>query len=37
LAFWLSRRSTRSAIRWEKFARYLEKHPLPAPRIVHNI
>lgn len=35
--YWLSRRSTRSAIPWEKFVRYLEKHPLPAPRIVHSI
>jgi group II intron reverse transcriptase/maturase len=35
--YWLSRRSHRSDIPWEKFVRYLEKHPLPAPRIVHSI
>jgi RNA-directed DNA polymerase len=35
--YWLSRRSTRSAIRWEQFARYLEKNPLPAPKIIHTI
>jgi group II intron reverse transcriptase/maturase len=35
--YWLSRRSTRSDIPWEKFLRYLEKYPLPAPKIIHSI
>lgn len=36
--YWLSRRSQRSQISWEKFMRTLrEKLPLPKPRIVHSI
>ena len=35
--YWLSRRSTRSDIPWEKFVRYLEKYPLPEPKIIHSI
>lgn len=36
--YWLSRRSQRSQISWEKFTRTLrEKLPLPKPRIVHSI
>jgi len=35
--YWLSRRSTRSKIPWEKFRKLLERYPLPSPRIVHNV
>ena len=35
--FWLSRRSRKSRIPWDKFGRLMEKLPLPKPRIVHNI
>jgi group II intron reverse transcriptase/maturase len=35
--YWLSRRSHKSAIAWEAFEKLLEKHPLPTPRIVHNV
>jgi len=33
----LSRRSSTSAIGWEKFQQLLETYVLPPPRIVHNI
>ena len=33
----LSRRSSKSAIGWEKFQQLLETYVLPTPRIVHNI
>lgn len=32
---WLSRRSQRALISWEKMHRLLERYPLPPPRIVH--
>ena len=35
--YWLSRRSSQSAIGWEKFQQLLETYALPIPRIVHNI
>ena len=35
--YWLSRRSSTSAIGWEKFQQLLETYVLPPPRIVHNI
>ena len=35
--YWLSRRSHKSAIPWDKFRTFLEKYPLPRPRIVHNV
>ena len=35
--YWLSRRSSKSAIGWEKFQKLLETYVLPIPRIVHNI
>ena len=35
--YWLSRRSSKSAIGWEKFQQLLETSMLPTPRIVHNI
>jgi RNA-directed DNA polymerase len=35
--YWLSRRSSKSAIGWEKFQQLLETYVLPTPKIVHNI
>lgn len=36
--YWLSRRSRKSQISWEKFGRFLRgKMPLPRPRIIHSI
>lgn len=33
---WLNRRSQKKKMGWEKFNKYLEKYPLPKPRIVHS-
>jgi hypothetical protein len=35
--YWLSRRSSKSAICWEKFEKLLTTYVLPTPKIVHNI
>lgn len=35
--YWLSRRSHKSYISWEKFERLLKSYPLPRPRILHGI
>jgi RNA-directed DNA polymerase len=35
--YWLSRRSSTSAIGWEKFQRLLQTYVLPTPKIVHSI
>ena len=35
--YWLSRRSSKSAIGWEKFQKLLKTYVLPTPKIVHNI
>lgn len=35
--YWLSRRSHKSSISWEKFERVLLTYPLPRPRILHGI
>ena len=35
--YWLSRRSQKSGINWEKFYALLERIPLPRPRIVHSV
>jgi hypothetical protein len=35
--YWLSRRSSKSAIGWEKFQKLLQTYALPVPKIVHNI
>jgi group II intron reverse transcriptase/maturase len=35
--YWLSRRSHKGAIPWEKFEKLLRHFPLPRPRIIHNI
>ncbi len=34
---WLSRRSNRSGMDWERFRRLLIRYPLPPPRVVHSI
>ena len=34
---WLSRRSNRSGMDWERFHRLLIRYPLPPPRVVHSI
>ncbi len=28
---WLNRRSQRRSVSWERFCRYLDRHPLPRP------
>jgi hypothetical protein len=35
--YWLSRRSSKGTVNWEKFARLCLSYPLPRPRIIHNI
>jgi group II intron reverse transcriptase/maturase len=35
--YWLSRRSSKSTLRWEKFEKLMRTYILPIPRIVHNI
>jgi group II intron reverse transcriptase/maturase len=35
--YWLSRRSSKSAIGWEQFQRLLQTYVLPTPKVVHNI
>jgi hypothetical protein len=35
--YWLSRRSSQSAIGWAKFQRLLQTYALPTPKIVHAI
>jgi group II intron reverse transcriptase/maturase len=32
---WLNRRSQRRSLTWERFNRYLERHPLPTAKISH--
>lgn len=34
---WLNRRSQRKSFDWKKFNLFLNKYPLPKPRIYHNI
>ena len=33
--YWLSRRTSNGYIRRDRFAEFLEKYPLPKPRIIH--
>ncbi len=33
---WMNRRSQKKKMSWARFLSYLEKYPLPKPRIVHN-
>jgi hypothetical protein len=35
--FWLSRRSHKGNVIWEKFERIRASFPFPKPRIIHNI
>ena len=35
--FWLSRRSHKGGISWNKFEKIQLSYPLPKPRIIHNI
>jgi RNA-directed DNA polymerase len=34
---WLNRRSQRKSYSWKSFLKYLERYPLPMPKIVHNL
>ena len=34
---WLNRRSQRKSFSWKGFLEYLERYPLPIPKIVHNL
>lgn len=34
---WLNRRSQRRSFNWDRFKQYLERYPLPTPRIVHDL
>lgn len=34
---WLNRRSQKKKFNWEKFILYLSRHPLPKPRIYHDL
>ena len=33
---WLNRRSQKRKFNWDRFKLYLQRHPLPKPRIYHN-
>ena len=33
---WLNRRSQKDSFNWEGFIKYLQRHPLPKPKIHHN-
>jgi group II intron reverse transcriptase/maturase len=34
---WINRRSQKRSMNWEKYLRYLQRYPLPRPRIYHSI
>jgi len=34
---WLNRRSQKRSYNWAEYVKYLERHPLPKPRIYHNL
>jgi group II intron reverse transcriptase/maturase len=34
---WLNRRSQKRNLNWDRFKLYLQRHPLPRPRIYHNL
>ncbi len=34
---WLGRRSQRGRLSWEKYQRFLNRYPLPPPRVVHSV
>jgi len=33
---WLNRRSQKKSFTWERFTRYMERYPVPKPRIYYN-
>ena len=35
--YWLSRRSHTGKVIWEKYELFLERNPLPSPRIIHSV
>jgi hypothetical protein len=35
--YWLSRRRSKSPIRWAQFQKLLQTYALPVPRIIHSI
>ncbi|MCP3685861.1 MAG: group II intron reverse transcriptase/maturase [bacterium] len=34
---WMNRRSQKKSCNWDQFRRYLERYPLPKPKIYHNL
>jgi hypothetical protein len=34
---WMNRRSQKKSFNWEQFNTYLNRHPLPKPKIYHNL
>lgn len=34
---WLNRRSQKKSFTWEQFRRYLERYPLPKPKLYYNL
>jgi len=34
---WINRRSQKKSMNWNMFNKYLSRHPLPAPRIIHQV
>lgn len=34
---WMNRRSQKKSYRWERFCQYLQRYPLPKPRIYQNL
>jgi hypothetical protein len=34
---WVNRRSQKRSFTWEKFGKYMERYPLPLPRIYYNL
>jgi group II intron reverse transcriptase/maturase len=35
--YWLRRRSQRRCLTWDRFGRFLQRHPLPSAKVVHSI
>jgi hypothetical protein len=35
--YWLRRRSQRRRLTWDRFGRFLQRHPLPSAKVVHSI
>ena len=34
---WVNRRSQKRSYNWERYLKYLERYPLPKPKIYHNM